>query len=121
MITFIQARVPRTSNSKHYQQKAHFCDLSLCTDVPPPSEKNREKRFCFLREGGCLYTGYATSAFTKEHFLSLFKQGGWKGGGGEGRTVSPRKSVVQSACQYDVTSRVSDFQNGEQSVHQREG
>ena len=38
MITFIQARVPRTSLSKHYQQKAHFCDLSLCTDVPPPSE-----------------------------------------------------------------------------------
>ena len=30
--------------------------------------------------------------------------------------MSPRKSVVQSACQYDVTSRVSDFQNGEQSV-----
>ena len=31
--------------------------------------------------------------------------------------MCPRKSVVQSACQYDVTSRVSDFQNGEQSVH----
>ena len=31
--------------------------------------------------------------------------------------MSPRKSVVQSAYQYDVTSRVSDFQNGEQSVH----
>ena len=27
-----------------------------------------------------------------------------------GRKVSPSKSVVQSACQYDVTSRVSDFQ-----------
>ena len=26
--------------------------------------------------------------------------------------MSPRNSVVQSACQYDVTSRVSDFQNG---------
>ena len=26
--------------------------------------------------------------------------------------MSPRKSVVRSACQYDVTSRVSDFQNG---------
>ena len=39
------------------------------------------------------------------------------GGGGE---VSPRKSVVQSACQYDVTSRVSNFQNGEQSVHRTE-
>ena len=34
--------------------------------------------------------------------------------GGEGGEVSPRKSVVQSACQYDVTSRVSNFQNGEQ-------
>ena len=42
------------------------------------------------------------------------------GGGGEGE-VSPRKSVVQSACQYDVTSRVSNFQNGEQSVHRRDG
>ena len=31
--------------------------------------------------------------------------------------MSLRKSVVQSACQYDVTSRVSDFQNGEQSAH----
>ena len=30
-----------------------------------------------------------------------------------GGKVSPRKSVVQSACQYDVTSRVSDFQNGD--------
>ena len=35
---------------------------SLCTDVPPPSEKNREKRRVvsspdfFLREGGRLYT-----------------------------------------------------------------
>ena len=26
--------------------------------------------------------------------------------------MSPRKSVVQSAYQCDVTSRVSDFQNG---------
>ena len=34
---------------------------------------------------------------------------------------SPRKTVVQSACQYDVTSLVSDFQNGEQSVHRRDG
>ena len=35
--------------------------------------------------------------------------------------VSPRESVVQSACQYAVTSRVSDFQNGEQSVYRRDG
>ena len=41
-------------------------------------------------------------------------------GGREGEKVSPRKSVVQSACQFDVTSRVSDFQNGEQSVHLRD-
>ena len=39
-------------------------------------------------------------------------------GGGE---VSPRKSVVQYAGQYDVTSRVSDFQNGELSVHREDG
>ena len=31
--------------------------------------------------------------------------------------VSPGKSVGQSACEYDVTYRASDFQNGEQSVH----
>ena len=37
-------------------------------------------------------------------------------GGGE---VSSRKLVIQSAYQYDVTSRVSDFQNGEQSVYRR--
>ena len=41
-------------------------------------------------------------------------------GGGGGGEVSPRKSVVQSTCQYDVTSRVSNFQNGEQSVHPEE-
>ena len=45
-------------------------------------------------------------------------RGEWRGGGGE---VSPRKSVVQSACQYDVTSRVSNSQNGEQSVRRRDG
>ena len=45
----------------------------------------------------------------------LLKPGG-KGGG----KMSPKKSVVQSACQYDVTSHVSDFQNGEQSVHRRD-
>ena len=45
-------------------------------------------------------------------------QWGWGGGGKE---VSPKKSVLQSACQYDVTTRVSDFQNGEQNVHQRDG
>ena len=38
-------------------------------------------------------------------------------GGGE---VSPRKSVVQSACQCDVTSHVSDFQNGEQCSSKRQ-
>ena len=36
------------------------------------------------------------------------------GGGVERGKMSPRKSVVQSVCQYDVTSRVSNFQNGEQ-------
>ena len=29
---------------------------------------------------------------------------------------SPRKSVIQSVFHYDVTSRVSDFQNGKQRV-----
>ena len=45
------------------------------------------------------------------HKLIDSMQEGW---GGEG---SPRKSVAQTACQYDVTSRFSNFQNGEQSVH----
>ena len=40
--------------------------------------------------------------------------GGGGGGGGQRGKVSPRKSVVQSVCQYDVTSRVSNFHNGEQ-------
>ena len=31
----------------------------------------------------------------------------FKGGGGEGRC--PRKSVAQSACQHDITSRVSNL------------
>ena len=39
---------------------------------------------------------------------------GGGGGGGERGKVSPRKSVGQSVCQYDVTSRVSNFHNGEQ-------
>ena len=52
---------------------------------------------------------------------TLAGHSGGGGGGGGGGEVSPRKSVVQSACQYDVTSRVSDFQNGEQSVHRRDG
>ena len=38
-----------------------------------------------------------------------------------GGEVSPRKSVAQSACPFDVTSRVSDFGNGEQSVYRRDG
>ena len=29
--------------------------------------------------------------------------------------------VVQSACQYDVTSRVSDFQNGDLNIHRGDG
>ena len=40
---------------------------------------------------------------------------------GTGGEVSPRKSVVQSAYQYDVKSLVSDFQNYEQSVHRGDG
>ena len=39
-----------------------------------------------------------------------------KPGGGK---VSPRESVVQLACQYDVTSRLSDFQNGEKCSSKR--
>ena len=44
-------------------------------------------------------------------YTKLFTDRGEGGGGG----VSPRKSVVQSACLYEVTSRISNFQNGEQS------
>ena len=45
----------------------------------------------------------------------------WLGPGWGGGKVSPRKYVAQSACQYDVTSRVSNFQNGKQRVHRRNG
>ena len=60
---------------------------------------------------------------TNSSLLSLLfsLNGDNEGGGGGGGKVSPRKSVAQSACQYDVTSRVSNFQNGEQSVHRRDG
>ena len=51
----------------------------------------------------------------------IIDQGGWGKEGERGGMVSPRKSVVQFACQYDVTSRVRDFQNAEQSVHRRDG
>ena len=47
-------------------------------------------------------------------------EGMWRGGGGGGG-VSKEIVQVQFACQYDVTSRVGDFQNGEQSVHRRDG
>ena len=30
MIHLFRRVFPRTSNSKHYQQKGHFCDLRLC-------------------------------------------------------------------------------------------
>ena len=50
-------------------------------------------------------------------FVLMAQRRGVRGGG----EMSPRKSVVRSACQYDVTSRVSDFQNGQQSVHRRDG
>ena len=44
-----------------------------------------------------------------------------QGGRGEEGGWCPRESVAQSACQYDVTSRDGDFQNGEQNVHRRDG
>ena len=47
----------------------------------------------------------------RDNLQSLTSPGG---GGG----VS--KEICQSACQYDVTSRVSNFENGEQSVHRRD-
>ena len=50
-----------------------------------------------------------------EKHVEQLRRGGRGGGGG-----CPRKSVAQSARQYDVTSRVGDFQNGEQSVHRRD-
>ena len=42
-------------------------------------------------------------------------------GWGRGGEVPSRKLVVQSSCQYDVTSRahVSDLQNGKQSSSKR--
>ena len=46
--------------------------------------------------------------------ISTYNRNCAEPGGGERGKMSPRKSVVQSVCQYDVTSRVSNFQNGEQ-------
>ena len=47
-------------NNNKKQKKKHNrtspLNTSLCTDVPPPSEKI-ERRDFFLREGGRLYTG----------------------------------------------------------------
>ena len=49
------------------------------------------------------------------------EEGGGGGGGGGGREIRClRNSEVQSAYKYDFTSRVSDFRNGEQSVHRRD-
>ena len=65
----------------------------------------------------CRATQWAHPAYEIHH-----RSRGVGGGGGKrGGMVSPRKSVVQFACQYDVTSRVGDFQNAEQSVHRRDG
>ena len=45
----------------------------------------------------------------RTRYNGLLQGGGGGGGGGGGE--GPRISVAQSACQYDVTSRVSNFQN----------
>ena len=61
----------------------------------------------------CLLTGMIKSCV--RDIMNIFAPVG-------GGKVSPRKSVVQSSCQYDVTSSVGDFsENGEQSVHRRDG
>ena len=48
------------NNKKQKRKKKHNrtspLNTSLCTNVPPPSEKIGRKDF-FLREGGRLYTG----------------------------------------------------------------
>ena len=48
------------NNKKQKRKKKHNrtspLNTSLCTDVPPPSEKIGRRDF-FLREGGRLYTG----------------------------------------------------------------
>ena len=75
MITFIQARVPRTSNSKHYQQKAHFCVLSLCTDVPPPSEKKSGEEILFSEGGGTSVHRLCDLRLYKRTLYESFKQG----------------------------------------------
>ena len=41
-------------------------------------------------------------------FIIIWGQAGEEGGGGVGGKVSPRKSVVHSTCQYDVTSGVGE-------------
>ena len=69
------------------------------------------KQFNFHQRAKTIFGKFSRHSIKK---LTNFTQP--RGGG----KVSLRKSVVQSACQYDVTSRVSNFQNGEQSVHPEE-
>ena len=77
-------------------------------------EESKEASLTFQARGGV----HELPRISHSLRISIFKQGhSVLSGGG----VSLRKSVVQSAWQYDVTSRVSDFQNGEQSVHRRDG
>ena len=65
-----------------------------------------------------IYQIYLTDTYITDRIPANYIPKCVKNRGGE---VSPRQSVAQSACQYDLTSRVSDFQNGEQSVNRRDG
>ena len=46
----------KQKKKKHTGNRTSPLNTSLCTDVPPPSEKIGRRDF-FLREGGRLYTG----------------------------------------------------------------
>ena len=74
--------------------------------------------FYYIEIPRAIFKGSRRVTLERDNQIWLFWLIGGGGGGGE---MPPRKSVTQSACQYDVTSRVRNFQNGEQSDQRRDG
>ena len=85
MITFIQARVPRTSISKHYQQKAHFATLACVQTSPLPQKLGKE--ILFSEGRGTSVHRLCDLRLYKRTLYESFKQGGWAGGGGVSKEI----------------------------------
>ena len=78
MITFIQARVRRTSISKHYQQKAHFATLACVQTSPLPQKLGKE--ILFSEGRGTSVHRLCDLRLYKRTLYESFKQGGGRGG-----------------------------------------